>query len=830
MCVLDTAFAQQTIISGRVTDAQSGDPIPFVNVVFIGTSIGTTTDFDGNYKIQTSSPADSLVASYIGYTPRKKFVLNGAEQDINFQLEEDVKRLKEVVVVAGENPAFAIMKNVIRNKDRNDKRNLSAYEYETYSKIEIDIDNMTERFRKKKIMQKITQVLDSVDRIAGEDGKPILPVFISEGVSHYYYRRDPELKHENIEHTKISGVGVEDGSLVAQLVGSSFQEYNFYKNWLNIVEKDFVSPIADGWRLYYEYDLTDSLYLGDHYCYRLDFFPKSPQDLAFTGTMWITKEEYAIKQIEVTVPRVANLNFIEKIKIQQECLKSSEDAWIPVKNRVLIDIGEVNDQWAGMLAKFYTSNKNIVVNQPRDVKFYADPIVLQEDYMMNQDEAYWNTLRHEPLTETEQSVYQMIDTLTNIPVVRTYIDVIKIIINGYKTFGKVDVGPYLNFLIVNDIEGTRVQSGFKTNIKFSKKWVLGGQLGYGLKDERFKYSAFIQNIIDRKRWTTMSFRYRSDLGRVGIDEESVSDNYLYLAASRWGIFRRGYYFDEARFSFQRELFKGFSQRIVFRYNTFDPLFDDFLFYTRPGDPTNPTARSFETAEVVMETRIARDELFIQNDNNRLSLGAQKSPIITLRYTHGLSGIAGSDFEYNKVRMNIYKRIRLGPLGTGYLSLTGEYIFEDLPYPLLAYHLGNETPFYTDITYSLMNFGEFISDRFASIQYRQHFEGFILNRIPLMRRLKWRLTGLASVIYGGLRDSNINLYPGTDPVTGDPITPPGALDPKTPYVELGYGVENIFKFFRVDFIHRLSYLNGPPNLTEPDKVRKFGVLFTVQFQL
>ncbi len=425
--------AQVTTIKGKITDASSGDPIPFVNVVFKGTSIGTTTDFEGNYELTTANPTDSLIASYIGYRSRSKPVIKNVSQTINFQLLEESTRLREVVIIAGENPAFEILRNVVRNKSINDKRNLSAYEYDTYSKIEVDIDNITDKFREKKIVNQITQVLDSIDRIAGEDGKPVLPIFISESVSKFYYRKDPELKFENIKETKISGVGFEDGSLTSQLIGASFQEYNFYKNWLNILEKDFVSPIADGWRMYYEYDLMDSLYLGDDYCYRLDFFPKSPQSLAFTGSMWITKKEYALKQIEVTVGKQANLNFIEKIKIHQELEKTESGAWIPVKNRVLVDVGEIQDQWAGLLAKFYTSNRNIIVNKPKEVKFYERPILLDEGYILNQhDEDHWNSLRHDPLTESEKNVYRMIDTLQNIPVVRTYIDLVKILINGYK--------------------------------------------------------------------------------------------------------------------------------------------------------------------------------------------------------------------------------------------------------------------------------------------------------------------------------------------------------------------------------------------------------------
>ncbi|HZY78946.1 MAG TPA: DUF5686 family protein, partial [Cyclobacteriaceae bacterium] len=425
-----TLVAQETIVQGKVTDAGSGDPIPFVNVVFKGTSIGATTDFDGNYLIKTTQSIDSVTASYIGYKVRSKAIKPGTRQVVNFQLVEDVVNLQEVIVRAGENPAFEILRNVVRNKKENDKRKLTAYEYDTYTKIEIDVDNISDEMRQKKFMQKITQVLDSVDRIAGEDGSPILPLMISESVSKVYYRDNPSLKTEVLIRNKINGVGMEDGTLIQQMVGSSFQEYNFYQNWLNIVSKEFVSPIADGWRLFYEYDFTDSAYIGNHFCYRLDFFPKSPQELAFTGTMWITKEDYALKQIDVTMGKQANINFIEKLKIQQELEKTPDGAWLPIKNRVLIDVSEITKASAGMLAKFYTSNKNIVVNKPYELTFYERPIQIKEDARLEQDEKTWDTLRHEPLSETEVSVYKMIDTLRNIPVVKTYTDIIKIALNG----------------------------------------------------------------------------------------------------------------------------------------------------------------------------------------------------------------------------------------------------------------------------------------------------------------------------------------------------------------------------------------------------------------
>lgn len=814
-------FAQETIIQGKVIDAASGDPIPYANIVFKGTTIGTTSDFDGNYLLKTTKPTDSIFASYIGYKPRHKAIKKGVKQVINFQLEEDVTKLQEIVIKSGENPAFEILRKVVRNKSNNDKRKLTAYEYDTYTKIEMDVDNLSDKFRERKIIKQITQVLDSIEIIAGEDGKPILPVFMTESVSKLYYRDNPSLKKEYILKTKINGVGVEDGTTITQMIGSTFQEYNFYQNWLNILDKEFVSPIADGWRIYYDYDLTDSLYVGNDFCYRLDFFPRSPMDLAFTGTIWITKAEYALKQIDASMGKQANLNFIDKIRLQQELVKTDLGPWLPVKNRVLIDVGQLGKENAGMLAKFYTSNKNIITNQPRDPVFYERSIETAEDSRMYEEDKYWDTLRHEPLSATEKNVYKMMDTLRNIPVVKTYTEIIKVVLDGYYEVGKVDVGSYLGLLAWNDKEGVRVQLGLRTNYRFSRKWVLQGQLAYGFTDEKLKYLASVQRILSRYRWTTLTFRARRDISRIGIDNESLADNTILLALSQWGYFRRGFYSDEYRVALNRELFKGYSQKVSFRYWTFDPTFE-FGYPSNPEDVNSTILDSFQNSEVSIESRYARDEVFLQDDNNRVSLGTTKWPIITLKYTHGFNGVFGSDFEYDKLKLGITKRIKTGPLGVGYLHLTGEYIFDTLPYPMLGIHLGNQSPIYSSVLYSLMNYGEFVSDHYAALQYQQYLEGFLLNRIPLLNKLKWRLLATSNVIMGGMRQSNQDLISTVSP-DGDETLPVGFFKNGKPYMELGYGVENIFKLLRVDFVHRLSYLDNP-------NARKFGVLFTIQLQL
>ncbi|NOT73340.1 MAG: carboxypeptidase-like regulatory domain-containing protein [Cyclobacteriaceae bacterium] len=816
-------FAQETVVSGKVTDAGSGDPIPFVNVVFKGTGSGATTDFDGNYSIRSIKPSDSITISYIGYKTKVRAIKRSKTQVVNIQLEEEVTHLQEVVVKAGENPAWPILRGVVDNKNKNDKRNLDAYEYDVYTKTEVDIDKISDKLRNKKVMKRIAQVLDSVDRVVGEDGKPILPLFITESVSKFYYRSNPAIRSETILKTKINGVGLDDGSMVTQLVGSTFQEYNFYLNWITIINKNFVSPIADGWRLYYDYDLIDSLMVGDDFCYRLDFYPKNPLELAFTGSMWITKKDFALKQIDASIGKESNVNFIDKIRIQQELGITQTGHWLPMKNRVLVDIGELGKNSAGLLAKFYTSNKNFVVNQPHKALFYDKPISIAEDAQIKETDQYWDSLRHEPLSAAEKSVYQMIDTIKNIPIVKTYTEVFKAVVDGYYDLGQIEIGPYVRTIAYNTVEGIRVQGGFKTNASFSKKITYSGYAAYGFQDTRVKGGGSAQFILSRNHWTTLTFRARRDIIRLGVDEDALAGNPLFLAAARWGQFKRAYYFDEGYISFYREFLRGLSGRASFRVYNFDPTYPFGFYRVESGDP--PVYRELTTAEVSAEIRWARDETFLQNGNERLSLGLKKWPALTARYTHGQKGIMGSDYNYDKFRFSIDKRIRMGFLGVGLMSASYEYIWGKLPYPLLNVHLGNQSPIYSPFTYNLMNFGEFVSDESVTIRYRQFFEGLLVNRIPLLNKLKWRLVGTGNIIYGGLSRPNQFRIAVFTP-RGDRALETRSLQTGKAYVEVGYGVENIFKFFRVDFIHRLSYLDPIQN---PD-ARKFGVLFTAQFKL
>ncbi len=796
--------AQQTIVSGKVTEASTGAPVPFANVVFTGTTDGAIADFDGNFVAKTSRSVDSIEVRYVGYVTRLKPISRGTSQNINFQLEEDVLTLQEVVVTPGENPAWAIMRKVMENKDNNDKRKLNAYEYESYTRTEFDIDNISHKFAKRKFMREASSVLDSIQQIAGEDGKPILPVFISEAVSRVYYKRSPAAKHEHMIKTRVSGVGITDGTLTSQLIGSSFQEYNFYQNWLNITNKEFISPIADGWKLVYEYELLDSLNIGDDFCYKIEFLPKQEKDLAFKGTMWITKKDYAIKQVDATIDESANVNFIDKIKIQQELHRTENGVWLPSKNRVVIDIKPVSENTAGFIAKFYVSNKDFIINETKDERFFMNPISM-DDAVRISDNDYWKQARHDSLTNTEQNVFLMIDSLKNIPTIKRITDIMKVIATGYIKTGPVDIGPYTTFFGNNDIEGIRLGLGARTNISFSDKWVFGGYMGYGLDDERFKYSFYTYTILNRNQWTQLKYEQQKEIDQVWLLNDNIDANSLFYSFSRFGTLTQPFLRNKYRLSFSRQLGTGFNTEVSVKREEFSPLFD-FTYFI--DDTQTETQSSYQTSEASLSVRYGRDEIIVINDNQRINLGAIRRPVYEFSYTYG-SEIGGGDFDYHKLKLSIEKRQKMGLFGVSNFKLGGGYIIGTIPYTLAFNPIGNESPFYVGFAFNQMDFFEFSSDRFVEFRYRHSFEGMIFNRLPLLRKLKWRALISANMLYGDLREENVALSLFPTDSNGNEILPFREWE-NNPYIEVGYGIENILKFFTIQAFHRLTYREGDVN--------------------
>ncbi len=813
------ALKAQIRISGKVSDAKTGEALPFVSVYIKNTSIGTTTDINGAFNIKLSKAPDSLTVSYVGYLTLSKAVKQGvAVQDIQFKLETASHKLQEVVIRPGENPAWPIMRRVVEHKKVNDKRKLTAYQYEAYTKMQFDVDNLTQKKRRPGIKSAITAVVDTAMFIKGEDGKKVLPFFISESLSDYYYNRDPKKTKEVIKASKISGIGIQDGNLVAQVIGTSYQDYNFYQNWVSVLQKDFISPIADGWKGYYEYELLDSMYVGEEWCYKIKVDQKRPQDLAFNGHIWIAEDSYALRKIDVTVSKTANINFVESIHLMQESLPTDAGAWLPVKTEVKMKIAKLSESRPGVFAKVSTSARNIVVNQPHKNNFFDEPITLAQKANTSTEE-FWQQNRHDTLSTADKQIYATIDSIKSSPKVARFTIIATVLATGYKKIGKISLGPYPYTYAYNNIEGHRLQAGFKTNASFSDKWEFGGYAAYGTDDQKLKYGANARYIITRKHWSEVGVSHKEDLQQVGLMSERLMSSPFFMGFSRFGTLRRPILVTETNAYLQRELFRGVTQRIGISNRQFNPRYD-FAYKDAEAEGQQLIGK-FRTTEISYFARIAKNEVFVQNDNDRISLGNGSRPIFTLKYTLGLNNAIGSTLSYQRADVGMSQEFLMGRLGKTRYRIDAGKIFSAVPYPLLEVHTGNETPFYYDQTYQLMNYFEFASDAFASLRYEQYFEGLLLNRLPLIKKLKWRTLASTNILYGNLSQKNIAMLSPIG-INGTPQETFAAFTDK-PYIEVGYGIENIFKVLRVDAFHRLTYLDNPG-------ARKFGLKFSVQFKL
>jgi len=815
------AMAQQTVVKGRVIDANTSEAIPYVSVLFLGTSIGITTDFDGYFTLKTTQKADSIRVSFLGFVTQIKPVKKGITQTINFQLVEAVAEVEEVIVRPGENPANTIIKWAQKRRKINEYKSLEAYQYESFTKVQLAIDNLSEKIRKRKLMQPILPLFDTLAHLA-ENGRPVLPVFISETLSDYYVLKKPRRVREYIKATKIVGVGVTDGSVISQIIGSSFQQYNFYANWINILDKNFVSPIASASLNFYIFTLRDTIEIDGKPCYEIQVNPKRAGDLAFKGKIWIQDSTYAIKRVILKIGSQANLNFIDKFKIQQELEQTSAGPWLPSKTRVLLSIQEISENSPGMVALFYTSNRDFVVNQPKPKKFYDTPLEVAEDATQF-DKEFWDENRHEKISESEKRVYQMVDTLRNLPAVKTWIEYVDIIVSGYKEVGKVDLGPYSLLYGFNNLEGNRFRFGFRTNEYFSKKWTVRGYLAYGTRDGRFKYSGQIDRILSRKHWTTFSISYKDDVEQIGVTDQDYSTSNLFNQIALFQADQLNRTIDYKAWA-SREFRKGFTGRLTVRNKSysFTPIRDfNFAYITNTEDPNNPVvSNSFINTSVTAKLRIAMKELFIINGNNRVSIGNSFAPQLDIAYTRGIKDVFDGGFNYDKVDIKLRQYIVFGTLGQGNYILTAGKVFNPLPYPLLFVQRGNEAFVSSRNAYNLMNFFEFVTDQYVALNYEHHFDGFFTNRMPLIKKWKLRLFATGKGVWGSVTKENLALLPKND-AQGRPVSGFGEIN-REPYVELGYGVENIFKIIRVDFIHRITHLDNP-------NARPFGVKLQLQLK-
>lgn len=805
------SYKAQYVIRGKIFAADNKEVLPFVPVLIKGTTIGAQTDFDGNFIIKTNKLGDSLIATYVGYKRLARPInKNLTTQELNFPLDnEGGIALEEITVKAGENPAHRIIRNCVKNKDNNNKANLKAYEYEAYNKLEFDLNRIPKEMRNKKIFKPIAFVFENVDSSFSAE-KPSLPFFIIENLSQFYYKSNPKRKKEIVLASKITGL---ENSSVSQVLGDMYQNINIYDNNILVFNKQLPSPISDNGLFYYKYLLQDSAFEDNHYIYHLSFKPKRTQELSFTGNIWIADTTWGVKRLEMSLPKDANINFINTVNVVEEFVYA-DSAWTLSKDRLVIDFAPTKKA-IGFYGRKTTSYKKIKLNQPREDAFYefADKIIVNEDATKKTDE-FWMSNRHDSLTLRELKIFKMIDTIQSLPVYKTWVDVFYVLVAGYKKFNNFEIGPYSNLVSYNRIEGTRLRFGGRTSDEFSEWYELSGYVAYGLLDEKWKYALGFRSFLSKKpNRQIVGMNYRSDNEILGQSTNGFSQDNVLASFFRSSPLTNLTRVNSVSSYYEREWFPGLITKTSIIGRSFTALGTNKYLYTK-SDGGIGEQESIYNTEVRLNVRFAWKEKYVGEGFKRLSIGT-RNPILQLNYSKSLQNAFKGEYDYHKLVINVTDRIRITPI-LGYTDYTieGGKIWGTVPYPIMELHGGNQTYIYDYMSFNMMKYYEFVSDQFISAAIFHHFEGLFLNKVPLLRKLKWREVITAKAVWGSVNDKNRKtlLFPSSL----------SSLD-KGPYVEASAGIENIFKIFRIDAFWRLNY-------QLPQAIDNFGLKFGFQLAL
>lgn len=787
-----TLLAQQTKVSGVVKDAVTEEPLPFVKVQFKDSKIGVLTDSVGFYSIETYYATDSLRFTLTGYITQRFSVKRDKEQTIDVELSMTVSEIEELTVLPpDELPSVTLHKKIINNKPINDREKLSAYEYELYNKIQFDLNNIGDKFKEKGIVKRMDLILDYLD--STENGKNYLPVIFTEGLSDFYYTNNPKRKKEVLKATRVVGI---DNIQLDQFLGEMYMDINIYDNNINIVNRSFISPISNFARNYYQFLIVDSSFIDNLWCYKMTFKPKRQGDMTFEGEMWVHDTTYAIKSIKGTIASWANINYLQDLYFEQNFSMVEKEVWMMVNETILADFKLTKKtSLYGIYARKYSSRKNFVINQAHPDAFYKSNNTVEiADSAHQRDETYWTAHRHVPLSFQQTGIGEMIDSLKTIPFFKRLQGVTYMLTTGYYPYGYFDFGMIYNMFSYNQVEKFRFGVAIRTSNKFSRRLEIGGKVYYGFGDERFKYGGSVRyNVSPQKRGMLSAF-YNYDIEQIGASTKASQVGSTFGTLFRTGPLDKLTFVEKAGINFEKDVHKDIVLFTAFEWKEYTPL--GLANYLRMNENTGfyDTINSIRTSEVTFRFRWAKDEEFVGGAFDRVSIKS-RFPIISFQTILGIKGALGSDYQYQKYELALDHRVTAGVLGYIRYGASVGYINGSAAYPFLKVHEGNQSYFLYKTTFNMLNFFEFISDKYADAYIENHWGGLFLDYIPGIKKLKWRFVSSARATWGMIDSRHEK----------EMILPPFTKQfGNTPYIEVSLGLENIFKLLRFDVFYRVTH--------------------------
>lgn len=820
--LLALSSAAQTItITGKIKDGYSLEPIPYASINVVGlTSYGTASNERGEFTLQISGPQRKLLVSSVGYDSREVELSNDKEQyeDVFLYAQNAIEAVSvkapRVKYSNKDNPAVELIRQVVAHRDQNRLTGQDYVEYNQYEKLVLGLSNLTEKFKNRKIFKNY-QFLFQSDTLGTGDSSYILPAFMEEKYSKNYFRKNPKTSSQEIIAQKQADFDTRfvDNSGLSNYLERLYDEIEIYDNNVTILTNQFLSPIANTAPTFYRFYITDTITNGTEQLVELSFFPRNKNSLLFRGKLHVTMDgHYAVRYATMTVSKEINLNFVRGLNIELFFNKDNQEKYYLTKSNLDIEFS-LTEKGKGIrgsrvvMLENYTSglvqpDSIYQTAKNKDVKPTGDQIPVD-----------WNVIRPEPLSASEATVYSNIEGLQTMASFNRFMDIAALVLSGYKQFGPVEAGPVNTFYSYNPVEGLRLRLGGRTTEQFSERFYLEGFGAYGTKDQKWKY--FASGTYSLNKRSPYKFPQHYIRASASYDTKIPGQNLEFIQEDNVLLsFKRGenlsyLYNYNYRLDYKAEFEGNFA--ITSGLNLWKQLPAGVLAYQQiQPDGTLRNISELNTTEFSVGLRWAPNEQFYQGKTYRTPI-FNEFPIFTLNYTAGLKGVLNGEYNYHNFMATAFKRVYLSQFGYADVNVDGTYILgNNIPYPLLTIHRANQTYAYQLSSYNLMNFMEFVSDKHVALQVQYYMNGFLFNRIPLLKRLKLREVFSFKGIYGGLRDSN-------NPDLSDQVyawqrNSDGEISSFTfagsPYMEASFGVANIFKILRVDAVRRLTYLDQP----------------------
>ena len=829
LLILAQAAGAQTI-TGVVVEESTGDTIPFPSVQYKKEKIATSGNAYGRFSIKRLN-GEKLTFSAVGYQELTILIGPNTPSEMKITLKTDTKQLKGVTVKTKRskysrknNPAVELMKRVIAAKKRTDLANHDYYQFNKYQKITFAINDIKPTELENEKLKKKKWLINQIETCP-YNNKLILPLSVDETVTRNIYRKDPKTEKSIIMGQSSSGVNdlIETGDILNNVLKDVFTDVDLYDDQIRLLQYPFTSPIGKDAISFYRFYIVDTVYVDRDKCFHLQFLPNNQQDFGFRGEIWILADSTLhVKRCNLTLPKKSDVNFVDNLQIIQEYTRLPEGDWALTTDDMFVEMS---------IAKFLT--KAIVIRTTRmsdyafdelpDKLFKGKTKVLHESNAMMRDEAFWDKYRSVELTKSESSMDAFINNLSQQKAFKYIIFGVRAFIENFVETGsqnhpsKVDIGPINTMISSNFIDGVRTRISAQTTANLNPHWFLSGYYARGWDSRKNYYKGELTYSFNKKEYLPREFPKRTLTFTSTYDVCSPSDKFMHtdkdnvFTALKWTKVEKMMFYNRQQLSFEREEEWGFRTTISLKTEENEACGDLFfkpLSMVGMEDAMIGQGK-FRTTEARIELRYAPGETFINTKQRRLPVNLD-APVFTLSHTTGIKGFLGGDYDYNFTEASIYKRLWLNSWGKIDILAKGGIQWNKVPFPLLIMPAANLSYIISDETFNLINNMEFLNDRYASLDISWDLNGKIFNRIPLLKKLKWREWLGIKCLWGTLTDKN---NPTLAANAGDDMLmefPEGSyiMDSKRPYIELIAGIHNIFKIIHIQYVHRLNYNHLP----------------------